>query len=280
LSIPAAIDEGNLPGAARRFIGPDTLEHYDRTGAELYHLKSQAQLSAGLEIAKEFSQETVETNNLVYELTSQPFFGADGLFDSQGFDQMRAEVWDLPTQGEPEDPIWGHAPLQAEVAAHTGPPDQLGEWLAGLVGAAKGTQCRLVIQRQAAGKLSLAGRTDLPCTINFTRLEWLDVTGDGLEELLLVTIPPDIEAGGQIQRLHLYTVAGDEPVELATLDGYINGADGVGLRWENSGQGFRVEAGLPLVELDSFPTLDQINLTRQFQTYEWDGRSNDFQRVE
>jgi hypothetical protein len=280
LSIPTIIEGGSPPGTARRFIGPDMVESYRRTTADVYQLESQVQTDAGLEIAREFSQETLETNRLVYEITSQPFFGADGLFDSEGFNQMWAEVWDLPPQGHPEDPVWGHSPAQAEVAAHTGTPDQLGEWLAGMIGATNTPQCRLVIQRQAAGKFEVIGRIDLPCTINFSRLAWTDVTGDGLEELLLITIPPEVEAGGQLQRLYLYTVAGDQLLELATLDGFINGPDGVGIRWENDNRGFRVEAGLPLVDLDSYPTLDQVSLTRRFQVYTWNDQSKRFQPVE
>lgn len=280
LSVPMIIEGDTLAGAARRFLGPDMVETYRRTATGTYQLESQVQIAAGLEIAREFSQETLETNRLVYEITSQPFFGADGLFDNEGFDQMWAEVWDLPSQGQPEDPVWGHSPAQAEIAAHTGTPDELGEWLAGMIGAMNTPQCRLVVQQQGAGKFDVIGRTDLPCTINFTRLAWTDITGDGLDELLLITIPPEDEAGGQIQRLYLYTVAGDQLLEMATLDGFINGADGAGIRWENDSRGFRVEAGLPLVDLDNHPTLDQISLTRHFQVYEWDSQSNTFEAVE
>jgi hypothetical protein len=221
-----------------------------------------------------------ETNRLIYEATSQPFFGADGVFDNEGFNQMWAKVWNLPAQDQPEDPIWGHSSPQAEVAAHNGPPDTLGEWLAGMIRAANSTECRLVVQQQAAGKFQVVGRTDLPCTINFTHLFWADVTGDGLEELLLITIPPEAEAGAQIQRLYLYSVASNQLLELATLDSFINGADGTGIRWENREGEFRVLAGLPLLDLDGYPTLDKINLIRQFQTYIWDDSSNNFQPVE
>ena len=76
--------------------------------------------------------------------------------------------------------------------------------------------------------------------------------------------------------MYLYSVANDQLLELATLDGFINGADGAGIRWENREGGFRVEAGLPLVDLDSYPTLEKINLIRQFQSYEWDKSRNNF----
>jgi hypothetical protein len=220
-----------------------------------------------------------ETNRLIYEAASQPFFGVDGVFNNEGFNQMWARVWNLPAQDQPEDPIWGHAPAQADVAAHTGQPGELGEWLAGIIGAANSTQCRLVIQQQAAGKFEVVGRTDLPCTINFTHLAWADVTGDGLAELLLTTIPPEAEVGAQIQRLYLYSTANDQLLEMATLDGFINGADGAGIRWENREGSFKAEAGLPLVDLDGYPTLDKINLIRQFQTYEWDEGSNNFRPI-
>ena len=159
---------------------------------------------------------------------------------------------------------------QPDIAVHTGPPGQLGEWIAGVISALDTPQCRLIVLRQTAGKFQQTGRVDVPCTANLTHLTWADVTGDGSAELLLLTIPPDAETGGRLQRLHVYTTTGNKLVELTTLDGFINGADGAGIRWESTVEGFEVQAELPLIDPDAFPTFGDIRLEREFQTYVWD----------
>jgi hypothetical protein len=162
------------------------------------------------------------------------------------------------------------------IAAHDGAPNELGEWVAGIISALDTPQCRLTALRHTNGKFEQVGRLDLPCTANLTRLAWADVTGDGQAELLLLTIPPDVDTAGKIQRLYVYTFPNNKLTELATLDGVINGEDGVGIRWESTAEGFNVEAGLPLIDPDASPTLADLRLEREFEQYRWDEESNSF----
>lgn len=116
----------------------------------------------------------------------------------------------------------------------------------------------------------------VPCTRNFSRLAWTDLTGDGQAELLLLTIPPageadtNVETSAGMQRLHLYAVD-DQLTELAVIDGYVNGPDGEGIRWRTGnamGAQPEVWAGLPLA-----PLTDPIgwpDRTRRFQVCRWD----------
>ncbi|GIK40184.1 MAG: hypothetical protein BroJett011_40170 [Chloroflexota bacterium] len=274
-------DTGSPPGTARRVVGPDTLAIYRRgTPGEVYQLESQTQLAPGQEIAQEFDWQSEESRRLLDAVISQPFYQADGSFDNDGFLAMQAELWGLPAPGQPDDPAWGTASRQLDIAAHSGPPGELGEWVAGLVGALDTPQCRLTVLHHDSGKFQQAGRLDQPCTANLTRLAWLDVTGDGQAELLLLTIPPDAEVAGKVQRLYVYGITENRLSELATLDGGINGADGAGIRWESTAEGFKVEAGLPLIDPDVNPNLANLRLERQFQRYVWDEGSRGFKVTE
>jgi sugar lactone lactonase YvrE len=274
-------DTGSPPGSARRMVGPDTLAIYRRAKpGEIYQLESQTQLAPGQEIAQEFDWQSEESRRLLDAAISQPFYQADGSFDNDGFLAMQAELWGLPAPDQPDDPAWGSASRQLDIAAHSGPPGELGEWVAGLVSALDTSQCRLTVLHHDSGKFQPAGRLDLPCTANLTHLAWLDVTGDGQAELLLLTIPPDAEIAGKVQRLYVYTITDNRLSELATLDGAINGADGAGIRWESTLEGFKVEAGLPLIDPEANPSLSDLRLERQFQTYVWDEGSKGFRVAE
>lgn len=182
----------------------------------------------------------------------------------------------MPAPDQPDDPTWGSALRQPNAAAHNGLPDDLGEWVAQLIGALDKLECRLLVQRHNGDILTLIGRLDLPCTVNLTRLAWVDVTGDGQEELLLITIHPDDKAFGQTQRLHVYSTSNDTLIQVATLDGTINGADGVGIRWQQPAQSFNVQAGLPLIDPDTTLSLFSLRRARAFQTYRWDEGSQTF----
>jgi hypothetical protein len=252
-------------------VGPDTLAVYRRAApGEVYQLEGQTQLAPGQQIAQEFDWQSEESRRLLDAAISQPFYQADGSFDNDGFLAMQAELWGLPAPGLPDDPAWGSASRQLDIAAHSGLPEALGEWVAGLVSALDTPQCRLTVLHHTSGKFQQAGRLDLPCTANLTRLAWLDLTGDGRAELLLLTIPPDAEIAGKVQRLYVCGITDNRLSELATLDGAINGADGAGIRWESTAEGFKVEAGLPLIDPDANPNLADLRLERQFQTYVWD----------
>lgn len=271
------LDAGAPPGTTRRVIGPDTLMTYRRMG-DLYQLESRTQLTSGTVIAREFDLLTQETIDLVYHILIRPFERADGSLDMAGFDPVYAAFWGLPAS--PDDATWGPASRQPDVAAHNGPPEKLGEWVAGLISANDRPLCRLTVQHRPDDQFELAGQIELPCTVNFTRLAWVDMDDDGQVELLLQTIPPDIELAGNIERLYVYAVD-DTLTELATLDGVINGPDGIGVRWEKLADRFNVYAGLPLADLDHLEAgWASVSLERRFQIYTWDEENNRFQAEE
>lgn len=263
------------PRTARRVIGPDTRETY-RWDGQVYQLESREQVAVGQEIAREFDAQTGETEALLFEALTQPLLQADGNYDYAVYLKTQAELWGLPAPDQPDDPTWGAASRALDIASHTGGPEQLGEWATGVIGALDKPLCRVTVLRHAEGKLNRTGQVELPCTINFTRLAWADVTGDGQAELLLTTIPPDEDSLGQMERLIVFAVADNGMTELAQLDGVINGADGRGIRWQQPAEGFEVEAGLPLLDPDAAETWSDLRLEREFQTYRWDEERGEF----
>jgi hypothetical protein len=279
--LPLSGEGGSPPGTARRIVGPETLEIYRRAEpGQVYQPESRTQRRPGQEIAREFDWQNQEAQQLIYEAISQPFYQADGSFDNAGYLEEQAALWRLPAPGQPDDPTWGSASRLLDIAAHSGAPGELGEWVAGVVSALDTPQCRLTVLGYSSGKFEQVGRLDLPCTANFTRLAWADVIGGGQAELLLLTLPPDVEIAGQVQRLYVYELADGKLIELASLDGVINGEDGVGVRWENTAEGLKVETGLPLIDPDASPTLADLQQEREFQTYRWDEISRSFKAVE
>ncbi|MCK4472867.1 MAG: hypothetical protein KAW49_13890, partial [Anaerolineae bacterium] len=69
-----------LPGAARRVVGPDTVETY-RWDGSAYRLESREQTAPGVAIAREFDLLTQETLDLVEGVLRQPFERLGGSFD-------------------------------------------------------------------------------------------------------------------------------------------------------------------------------------------------------
>ncbi len=273
-------DEETASTPARRTTGPATLEtyHWDNTG---YRLESRVQLAPGLEITREFDAQTQETDSVAFDLAAQEFSGDDGSFDGDVYYQLRAELWGLPAPGQPDDPIWGSPWRELEAAAYRGTDADSALWLAGVVGALDRPLCRLSVHRQAAGWLTRVGRVDVPCTPAFTHLTWADLTGDGLDDLLLLTIAPEADALGQLQRLYLFTTAEGRLTQLATLDGTINGDDGIGIRLDDTGGRMRVLTGLPLADPDATPlSLDDLHLDRTFKAYVWDAIDRTFLAAE
>lgn len=261
--------------AARRLAGPDLQEHYRWDGAA-YRLASRTQLEPGLEIVREVDAHTAETIQLVHDMLSVGALHSDGSFDGDAYTRQYAETWGLPAPGQADDPAWGSAWRKPDAAAYRQSPGQTERWIAGVVGALDRPQCRLSVLREAGQAFSLVGRLVVPCTPAFTRLMWVDITGDGEDDLVLLTAAPEVDALAQVQRLHLYTVSDGTLTELATLEGVINGADGIGVRVERApGGGWRLLAGLPLVDPDAHSLdLDDIRLERVFRTYVWDAATD------
>ncbi|MFZ4662079.1 MAG: hypothetical protein ACOYNY_34025 [Caldilineaceae bacterium] len=261
------------PGTAQRSQGPTTVDTYHWDG-QRYVWQSREELTPGLTIQDQFDLMTQESYDLVWQQIYKEFEKPDGQLDGEGLEQAITNFWQLPpgdaTSG------WASPRRRLAAAAHTGTPQTIGEWVAGLVGTVEPFVCHLSLHRYANEKLAPVDQQSVPCTRNFSRLAWADLTSDGQAELLLLTIPPaneadtNVETSAGTQRLHIYAV-GDQLTELAVVDGYVNGPDGEGIRWRaGDGMGTQPEvwAGLPLA-----PLADPISWpdrTRRFQVYRWD----------
>lgn len=261
------------PGTAQRSQGPTTVDRYDWDGQH-YTWQSREELTPGLTIQDQFDLMTQETYDLVWQQLYKDFEKPDGQMDGEGLERALTDFWQLP----PADATsgWQAPHRRLAAAAHTGTPQTLGEWVAGLVGTDELFVCQLSLHYYTNEQLTLVVQQAVPCIRNFSRLAWADLTGDRQAELLLLTIPPageadtNVETSAGMQRLHVYTV-GDQLTELAVVDGYVNGPDGEGIRWragDGAGAQPEVWAGLPLA-----PLTDPIgwpDRTRRFQVYRWD----------
>ena len=262
----------NLSNVARRIIGPDILDVY-RWNGNVFQQESHEQINSGQVILNEFDERTGETIQQVNQILSAPFEKGDGRFDSEGFIRAATEFWG-PSAGV----TWGRWWEQpyADVANHNGKLSQLGDKIAAVMRVSNDRPiCRLTVQSYNLGKFSFVGQTELPCTSNFTRLAWADITGDGHDDLLLLTLPPDVEAdetGAGLQRLYVYDVSNGLK-QIAILDGAINGSDGAGIYWKKSDNGqVEVWAGIPLMPL-TLSNTPWPNFDRRFQVYRWDMQS-------
>ena len=268
------------PDTGRRLVGPDTVEVF-RWDGSAYQQESRAQIAPELVIASESDLLTQETIELVDEILSEPFHQPSGSFDSEGYAPVWDDFWGLSPVDCDESSPWWESRYRPDAAAHNGTQKELGEWVAGVVGANDRPLCRLTVQRHIDGDFRLLGRLEVPCTANFTRLAWIDVTGDGNDELLFRTIPPNSnnpETGAGLQRLYIYG-ADKGLVEIAVIEGAVNGPDGIGVYWEEREEDDTVEimAGLPIIDLEHRVVPD--SLTRQFNIYRWDAAKHSFVSV-
>lgn len=269
---PPSSITGTLYTLARRSIGPDTIDTY-RWNGTLYQLESHEQITPGYKVVNEFDEQTNQTVSLVNAILGAPFQKTDGGFDSAGYSVATNEFWG-PSAGV----TWGDRWAQnyADAAAHNGELGHLGEWIAAVMRVGNDRPvCRLTVQHNISNTFTLAGRVELPCTSNFTRLSWVDVTGDGRDDLMLITLPPDeelVETGAGVQRLYVYDVSNGLR-EIARLNGAINGADGAGIRWRETADGkVEILAGIPFLSLDRLPRKWPI-LERRFQVDRWDAQT-------
>lgn len=260
---------------ARRGIGPDVAEIYQREADGIYRLQTVQPLTTGVELAKTVDGYTLQTFDLIRELLHEQSA------DYEAYQTAVARFFELPTPDESRDAIWGNADVRrldyyfdpTSVATHNGDLMAPGQMFANLIVAQHRPVCRLGVHRLTVSRTFEAiGQKELPCEINFSKLAWLDVTGDGQDELLWLMIPTD-QFEASLQRLYIFS-ARDELNLLASVEGYINGADGVGIRWEGEGNQFTVIAGIPLEQSD----WAMLTLERRFRHYQWHG--DGFEEVE
>lgn len=263
---PSASNWANI---ARRVVGPDTLVTYHWNG-KTYQQFDSKQLAAGEIIFHDFDLLTQDTIIHVNNLLAQPFERSDGTMDTSGMQNALTAFW-----GKAVEVTWGDwSQHYAYVAIDNGKSEQLGNLIAFVADADKRPICRLTLQHHSIDTFDLVDRVEMPCTSNFTQLAWADVTRDGVDDLLLITLPPDDESeetGAGLQRLYIYDVSNGLK-QIAMIDGAINGEDGIGIQWRKASDGrIEVMAGLPLMPLTLAPTWP--DLERHFQIYHWDIKS-------
>lgn len=265
---------------ARRITGPTIREQYRWSGS-VFVLESTEQIEPGIEITREFNQEGNANlflfNNLIEPLCTPVGVGACD-FDRLKIDPIESDFWGMPAPNT-DDPVWPSKDFSMDsIALNT-----KGPYIAGVVTAKDRPLCRLTVQQYVSRGFKLIGRVDVQCTQHFTRLFWIDVDGDGADELLMLTIPPNpkdsnVEMSAR-QRLHVYKIK-DSLAEIANIDGAINGEDGVGIRWETGKDGFYVFAGLPLAIENCAWGFACVTLDRRFQKYRWNKSTNSLQPVQ
>ncbi len=258
----------------RRIVGPD-IEKIYRWAGDAYQLESEKQLVPGIEIVREFDEGTFEAFRPVDNILRQPFENSQGsIYDNlDKVYEARASFLGVPVTDNLSDVVWESENYLPDVATRDG----TGQKIAAFISAKNRPLCRLTVQQQNSNSFELIGREDVPCTAKFTRLFWVDIDKDGVDELLLLTIPPDSDG---FQRIHIYRVEGGFS-EIVTKDGVMNGPDGVGIKWENSRDNFKLLLGLAFVDGANCPKdLSCATLDRTFEEYIWDSKTNSFQSVE
>jgi len=138
--------------------------------------------------------------------------------------------------------------------------------LALVIGDRARNECRLAVARVDGAQVQSAGVRDIGCLSDLARVYWVDVNHDSQPELLLLTTN-----GNLSQTLRIYRVAGDME-QLAELNGYINGSDGVGIRWQDTPNGMQFETGVSY--FDENANARSVTPVRQFKTYLWDNEKN------
>jgi hypothetical protein len=239
------------------------------------------QSTSGQTIVAEFDALTDETTNAVWKIIAKPFeVNVNGgiTYDWAATYQAVMNFWDPSPWDKSEEATWGKLGRSPNLATHNGKQGELGQWIVGLFWDRNSLLCHLAVRHQQAGQFSPVIQHTVPCTINFTHLTWADVTNDGQNELLLLTLPPNVqgrETGAGMQRLYIYTL-GQDVAELATLEGAFNGPDGAGIRWKDiDGDGkLEILAGLPFVDLNDSKLPE--NLDRRFRVYRWNATTHKF----
>lgn len=272
--IPSTIAEEFPVEPSRRIVGPDVEETY-RWNGETYQLEDRKQLTPGIEIVREFDEGTFEAFRSVDNVLRQPFGNSQGsIYDNlDKVYEARASFLGIPID-EQSDIVWESENYLPEVAVRDG---QTRPKIAAFISAKNRPLCRLTVQQQNSKSFGLIGREDVPCTAKFTRLFWEDIDNDGVNELLLLTIPPDSNG---FERIHIFNVEGGF-FEIVAKDGVINGPDGVGIKWEHSGDEFQLLLGLAFIDgANCYRELSCATLERTFERYVWDSKTRSFQSIE
>lgn len=249
--------------------GPDTVDTY-RWNGSVYGLDRHVELRPAWRTGSESDAMTAETRSLVSASLEKTLYPGYGGHTYDLYRQVWSNLWGSPPEG--------NQPGQLAAAAHDGTPDLLGPHVAGLVETSRLGICLLNAYAYDNGAFNPLGQAKFYCVADFTHMLWTDLTGDGQAELAVKTIPPDagsVETPAGLQRVYVYsTDAG--LVELARIDGVLNGQDGAGIRLVDVDGDGHVEilAGLPLIDLEQRVVPDTAD--RRFQVYRWNATTRQF----
>ncbi len=260
-SLDNSVTPPTLRDTAERIVGPDLVETYQWDG-EHYALIAREQRLPKTTITGEVDYSD-DTGWTIYTMMRDSFTRPDGSVDENGLDKARDTLWGTTSEES-----------RTLITSSNGALDELGSVVAIVSHIPKYPTCYLIAHRHEAGQFTLLGRTEFSCSANFTRLAWADVTGDGIDELLLLTIPQEPDRFWH--RLHIYTL-NDSLEELTTVEGEINGGDGVGIYWEE--EPFALFLGLPFYNQGCGIALSCLDLTRRFAALRWDAASGSFKEV-
>lgn len=255
--IPTVGIGDNLPSNPRRIAGPTTREMYQWNGKE-FALVSEQELSGGIEISREFHwDEEKTTDYLSHQLTN---LNRDNFW---GIEDTEKQIWTK------KDSYLGvdRARLNSDKSI-----------LAAVLGSQGNNRCRLIVGRLDEKQFKLIGRLDLSCVPNFTNLEWQDIDRDGREELLMLTLANEGADEPGMERLRIFQVS-TQLEQIANIVGDVNGRDGVGIRWENDVNGFRVYTGVTSHFTGNPSNHDCVTLScvsneRRWKAYRWDSKTH------
>lgn len=253
------------------WLGPDTVDTY-RWDGQAYALVEREPLSTGQSFSSRTDAMTKETRRLVGEVIERAAERPSGGISGDDVRALKQGLWGATSSSEEAVALYA--------AAHSGPPDVLGPYVAGMVTSDKPLRCLVSALHYADGSFNLIGRAEIMCTADFSRARFVDLTGDGTPELVVTTLPPDTdnaETAAGTERAYVFAVNGDGLVELARIEGAINGPDGMGIRLVEPASGGRdqILAGLPLISTTERSFLPDM-LARNFQIYEWDATARQF----
>lgn len=265
-------DEDDVVVTAQKTIGPNTIIVYERQGLIFEPVQWQTKMMAQV-INREFDYETQYVNTFVDWLSHHKSRDETGKIDHDSFMKSKSELLGIPVEANLETNIKWNTKQGFNTAAHNGSPSKLGVWIAGLIQAENEPLCRLTVHRHENNTLTKVGHLDIPCLANFSQLAWIELTGDGPPELLLKTLHPHL-----FERLYIYSMEAPDLVELATLDGYLNGTDGSGLDWHVTPDGLIIQTQVSWLNVNETGSykLIKANMDKGIQTYLWDVDSRSF----
>lgn len=256
-----AIPPDFVPPNARKIVGPKERVTYKWDGST-FPLVQEQQTSNETEIAREngpLSDRAVDTIHGMLNAPSSSSVNGSASFNPKEYEQAIDRFWGIDTT--PPNPLYPH---QKQIALTVAAQDiQPGNRIAAILASTNKVEFRLNVQKVGPNWMWPVFQIDLPCVPNFTRLEWLDIDGDKQDELLMLTLVNDVDGGAGLQRLQVFQV--DRfPREISRAVGEINGADGVGIKWQVKDDRFDIYTGIAPSNI-ACGTFDCISLERRWR---------------